>query len=97
MSSEFFESLNIIEEEKGISRDVVLDALESALISAYKKHFGTVQDIGVVVDEESGEIKIIARKVVAEEVENMTAFHIVRINVIVKGLKPAEKPKKKAK
>ena len=34
---------------------------------------------------------------IAEEVENMTAFHIVRINVIVKGLKPAEKQKKKAK
>lgn len=70
MSSEFFESLNIIEEEKGISRDIILDALESALISAYKKHFGTVQDIGVVFDEETGDIRIIARKVVAEEVEN---------------------------
>ncbi len=70
MSSEFFESLEMIEEEKGISRDVVLDALESALISAYKKHFGAVQDIGVVFDEESGAIKIIARKTVVDEVED---------------------------
>ena len=70
MSSEFFESLALIEEEKGISRDVVLDALESALISAYKKHFGAVQDIGVVFDEESGAIRIIARKTVVEEVED---------------------------
>ncbi len=70
MSSEFFESLELIEEEKGISRDVVLDALESALISAYKKHFGAVSDIGVVFDEESGAIRIIARKTIVEEVED---------------------------
>lgn len=77
MSSEFFASLEMIEEEKGISRDVVLDALESALISAYKKHFGAVQDIGVVFDEESGAIRIIARKTVVEEVEDReTQIHI---------------------
>lgn len=70
MSSEFFESLAMIEEEKGISRDIVLDALESALISAYKKHFGAVSDIGVVFDEESGAIRIVARKTVVEEVED---------------------------
>ena len=70
MSSELFQSLELIEEEKGISRDIVLDALESALISAYKKHFGAVSDIGVVFDEESGAIRIIARKTVVEEVED---------------------------
>ena len=70
MSSELFASLEMIEEEKGISRDVVLDALESALISAYKKHFGAVQDIGVVFDEDSDTIRIIARKTVVEEVED---------------------------
>lgn len=70
MSSELFSSLEMIEEEKGIRRDIVLDALESALISAYKKHFGAVSDIGVVFDEESGAIRIIARKTVVEEVED---------------------------
>ena len=68
MSSELFESLEMIEEEKGISRDIVLDALEGALISAYKKHFGAVHDIGVVFDEETGAIRIIARKKVVEDV-----------------------------
>ena len=70
MSSELFDSLALIEEEKGISREVVLDALEGALISAYKKHFGAVHDIGVVFDEESGAIRIIARKKVVDEVED---------------------------
>lgn len=68
MSSELFESLELIEEEKGISRDVILDALESALISAYRKHFGAAQDVRVIFDEEGGGIRIIARKHVVETV-----------------------------
>ena len=70
MSSELFESLELIEEEKGISRDVILDALESALISAYRKHFGAAQDVHVIFDEETGAIRIAARKKVVEEVED---------------------------
>ena len=70
MSSELFESLELIEEEKGISRDVILDALENALISAYRKHFGATQDVKVIFDEEIGGIRIVARKQVVEEVEN---------------------------
>lgn len=70
MSSELFESLEMIEEEKGISKDIILDALESALISAYRKHFGAAQDIGVVFEEESGNIRIIAKKRIVEKVED---------------------------
>lgn len=70
MSSELFESLELIEEEKGISRDVILDALESALVSAYRKHFGAAQDVGVIFEEETGEIRIVARKKVVDEVED---------------------------
>ncbi len=69
MSSELFNLLDEIEEEKGISKDIVLDALESALISAYKKNFGAVSDINVKFSED-GEIKIYARKMVVEEVED---------------------------
>lgn len=70
MSCELFLLLDEIEKEKGISRDVVLDALSSALLSAYKKNFGAVQDAKVIIDEETGEIKVYARKNVVEEVEN---------------------------
>lgn len=69
MSTELFNLLDEIEEEKGISKDVILDALESALISAYKKNYGAVHDINVKFDKD-GEIRIYARKVVVEEVEN---------------------------
>ena len=69
MSAELFTSLDEIEEEKGISKDVVLDALESALISAYKKNFGAVEDINVKFSDD-GDIRIFARKEVVEEVED---------------------------
>ena len=69
MSAELFNLLDEIEEEKGISKDVVLDALESALISAYKKNFGAVEDINVKFSDD-GDIRIFARKEVVEEVEH---------------------------
>ena len=70
MSAELFMLLDEIEKEKGISRDVVIDALNGALLSAYKKNFGAVQDAKVIIDEETGAIKVYARKNVVEEVEN---------------------------
>lgn len=70
MSAELFSLLDEIEEEKGISKDVVLDALESALISAYKKNFGAVEDINVKFNEENGDIRIFARKKVVDFVED---------------------------
>lgn len=68
MSAELFNLLDEIEKEKGISRDVIIDALNNALISAYKKNFGAVQDIKVGIDEETGKISVFARKNVVEEV-----------------------------
>lgn len=70
MSSELFESLEMIEEEKGISKDVIIDALESALASAYRKHFGAAHDISVVMEEDSGAIRIIAHKKIVDVVED---------------------------
>jgi len=69
MSSEFFMLLGEIEKEKGISREVVLEALENALISAYKRNFGATENIVVRFDDETGAIRIIAQKTVVEEVE----------------------------
>ena len=69
MSSELFMLLGAIEEEKGISREVVLEALESALISAYKRNFGATENIRVHFGEETGDIRIYAQKTVVKEVE----------------------------
>ena len=70
MNLEFIEALEEIEEEKGISKDVIFDALESALISSYKKNFGSSQNVEVEIDKSTGRVKVFAKKVVVEEVEN---------------------------
>lgn len=70
MKAEFIEALEEIAQEKGISKDVIFDALEAALISGYKKNFGSSQNVEVVVDKETGEVKVYAKKTVVETVES---------------------------
>lgn len=70
MNTEFIEALEELEKERGIAVDVLLDALEAALISAYKRNFGSIQNVRVQIDKDTGEIKVFARKTVVEEVED---------------------------
>lgn len=58
MSKEIVEALRLLEEEKGISFQVLLTALEDALLSAYKKTPGAVEHARVVIDPETGKISI---------------------------------------
>lgn len=62
MNAEFIEALEEIEREKGISQDIIFDALESALISGYKKNFGSSQNVNVEIDKVTGEVKVFAKK-----------------------------------
>jgi N utilization substance protein A len=70
MNTEFIEALEEIEKTKGITKDAILDALEAALISSYKKNFGTAQNVEVIINRENGEIKVFAKKTVVEKVTN---------------------------
>ena len=70
MSSELFDALTYLEKEKGIDKNVLLEALEAALISAYKKNFNSSANVRVELSEEAGTMKVYARKVVVEELEN---------------------------
>lgn len=70
MNTEFIEALEELEREKGIAMDILLEALEAALISAYKRNFGSLQNVRVNIDRTSGEIKVYARKTIVEEVED---------------------------
>ncbi len=68
MNKEFISALKEIEKGKGISIDILLEALEAALISAYKKNFSTPQSVRVVIDKEQGDIQVYAQKFIVEEV-----------------------------
>lgn len=68
MNLDFINALEELEKEKGIDSNIILDAIEAALISAYKKNFGSLQNVRVQIDRVSGEIKVLARKTIVEEV-----------------------------
>lgn len=68
MKAEFLEALEAIEKEKGVSKEILLEAIESALISAYKRNYGTSQNVEVEIDDKNGKIKLYAVKIVVDEV-----------------------------
>lgn len=68
MNEEFILALKQLESEKGIREDVILEALETALISSYKKNYGTSQTVDVSIDRDTGEISVSAEKAVVDEV-----------------------------
>ena len=69
-SAEFMEALREIVKEKGIDEEVIYEAIETSLVSACKKNFGTSQNVKVVMDRETGNIEVYAQKDVVEEVED---------------------------
>jgi len=68
MANELIQALADIEKERGIPKDVLIDAIESALKTAYKKNFGSNQNVTVALNSITGEVKVYDRKLVVEEV-----------------------------
>mgnify|MGYP004499757781 CR=1 FL=1 len=68
MNKELLEALTALCREKGVSADVILDALDAALVAAYKKNFNSAQNVDVAIDRETGSVKVMAQKTVVEEV-----------------------------
>lgn len=71
MQNQFLSAIEQICEEKGISKDMVLDAIEAAIIAAYKKDFGDKeQEVRVELNPDNGEATIFVTKEVVENVED---------------------------
>ncbi|MBQ5446802.1 MAG: transcription termination/antitermination protein NusA [Lachnospiraceae bacterium] len=71
MNRELIESLNILEKEKDINKEVILEAIENSLVTAYKNHYNSKADnVVATVDRETGDFKIIADKTVVDVVED---------------------------
>jgi len=71
VSSKLFDAIDFLAEEKGIKKEVLLEALEAALISAYKKNFNSATNVRVELNETSGTMKVYSRKSVVEVVEDI--------------------------
>lgn len=65
----FIKAVKVIVEEKNISEDVVFDAMELALATAYKKNFGSKTNVRVDINRTTGEIKVISYYVVVDEID----------------------------
>jgi len=73
MNVELLRALDQIEEEKGISKDVIVEAIEAALLSAYKKNFGaTAQNMRIEMDRETGEMRAYQVRTIVENVDDPT-------------------------
>lgn len=70
MNTELFEALNILEKEKDISKETLLEAIENSLLNACKNHFGKADNVKVIMDKETCDYQLFAEKEVVEEVED---------------------------
>ena len=68
--AEFVQALDALEKEKGISKASLLDAIENALVSAYKKNYNNSGNVRVTMNGDTGEIGVYAIKKVVEELDN---------------------------
>ena len=70
MNEELLTALSDICKEKGIEPDVILDALEAALVAAYKRNFNSAQNVEVQLNRETGAVRVVAKKEVVEIAED---------------------------
>src|SRR5690625_3302472 len=70
VSNQLFEAIDYLEKEKGIDKEILLEALEAALISAYKKNFDSATNVRVDLNPETSQMRLFAQKNIVEEVEN---------------------------
>ncbi len=70
MNQDFIMALEAIEKEKGIKKETLFEAIEAALISAYKRNFNSAHNVKVNIEKETGEIKVYSCMDVVEKVTN---------------------------
>ena len=69
-STELIEALNQIVKEKGIDADVIFEAIETSLVTAFKKNYGNNQNFKVIINRDSGKVDCFSQKIVVDEVSD---------------------------
>ena len=70
MNKEFLNALEAVATEKGIDKELLIDAIETALLSAYKREFQSAGEVRGIVNRKNGEMGVYAVKTVVDKVEN---------------------------
>jgi len=77
VNAEFIEAIAQLAREKQLDKGILFDALETALLSAYKKNFGGSGNVRVTIDRETGEVSVYSlRRIVSEVKEPNSEMHI---------------------
>ena len=71
MSNNFFEALHQIATDKGIPRDEIENIVESAMLSAFKKQYGAVENVRVAFDRDKNTVQIVTKKMVVRKPNNL--------------------------
>ncbi|SCH07093.1 MULTISPECIES: transcription termination factor NusA [unclassified Romboutsia] len=74
MNHEFIEALDELEKDRGIDKDILIDTIEQALLTAYKKNFGSAQNVRVEFDREKGDVRVFSQRVVVDESDLYDTF-----------------------
>lgn len=69
MNPDFLSAVESIEKEKGISKETLFEAIEVALISAYKRNFNSSSNVRADIDRQTGEIRVFSKLTVVDKVE----------------------------
>ena len=70
IKNDLFEALEVLEKEKGIPQDYMLEKVEAALVSAYKREYSGESNVTVKIDEVKKEIRMFQQKEIVDIVEN---------------------------
>ena len=99
MSNNFFEALHQIATDKGIPRESIEQIVESAMLSAFKKQYGMIENVRVVFDRDKNSVKIVSKKMVvnnarnsAEEISYKDAVKIAPAAVLGDEIEVEENP-----
>lgn len=77
MKSDLMDAIHQIEKDRGIEKEILIEAIEAALITAYKKYFGSSQNVRVAIDEETGKVGVFSQIAIVDEVvDPMFEIHI---------------------
>ncbi len=70
MNNEFFNALDALEKERGISKAYMIEKVENALVSAYKRDNGGNSNVIIVIDPDKKDVKVFQQRTIVEEVED---------------------------
>ncbi len=91
MKSDFIRAINQLCAERGLSEEVVLELVEQALVSAYKRDFGGLANVTAKIEPDSGQVRIFTEKEVVEEVEdNRSQISLAEAKEVVEEAAPGE-------